>query len=964
MPRILPWVACLLTAWLGAPSSARGDDFEVQHQRAVAANPSDLHFHLSLASGQSQFHLGDSIELQYTLTTTAPDKYVMGTRAWDHGRRSTLESFVVDNPTDTADPLPDFWDVYDELYCSDRLHQRSSRILGPSTSQTDSVELIQYLRFKRPGSYRIYAITQQVTHVDAKTRFSRENAGEPLASENIIELQILPPDPEAITHDLQDISARAKDGKLTTADALRLFGLDSPEAGHIASQYGIQSNNAVLREIALSAVLATDRKTSLGMLQQRLRDSRFPVSEDLLLDLALVQLLRDHKELNSTTLRKGGRLFAEKWRAQLLANLMAEVDRSLANLDQREATVRALSIQALHRLTLRRVCSLPLTLPEAEESRLQSLRLASLPDLPQQDLGNELLNFGWVASMPRDQLLPPLQSMLQKLRFDLGFQRLMLLKQIAAFDPQLARALFVQEVVTGAQPVEIFRLSQLNLPGGPELDNPLLEILEARRTQEMERVAPFIAVFATPAVLPRVKTIYEIHGAGWPCLLQVGLLSYFLRVDPDYAGQQIPAALEASYQRTDACSFQPLLQQMAALRKSPELESLALTALSDQRPKVAATGALYFSAGAFSNPARHLLVDRLQRLHDKWKDFDESTAPPEKIQLWNSGYRQLEDALVLAVLNSNGNAEDVENLKQVLPLCITVFCKKRLEQRIRLSSVDLREPPPNLTTWRNFLAMTDADVSRILQLPQQQQAEELLERAILHDRLARELLEKEVEHWTGHIVMTDHMKQLEWRSRFSNDLRVREANEEINLALEGWPKNKSSVDMLIQRAQEDAIYRPTAVYFLGMLAGRGIETEAVHIILLDYARHDSNFEVRQWAVEGLRFLKTDQALDELFDSFLHDPSEKVRDRAGCNVADCGVFTRKQRIRFIPKILALTEDPTITGQMRSWVFLALRDLTDQNLPDDSVVWRKWYQEHGAENLAQVEKLNWWEVRGDE
>jgi hypothetical protein len=50
-------------------------------------------------------------------------------------------------------------------------------------------------------------------------------------------------------------------------------------------------------------------------------------------------------------------------------------------------------------------------------------------------------------------------------------------------------------------------------------------------------------------------------------------------------------------------------------------------------------------------------------------------------------------------------------------------------------------------------------------LPAQDQAQELLERAIGHDAHALEELNRQIENWVGEIRMTDRMRQLEQRSR-------------------------------------------------------------------------------------------------------------------------------------------------------------------------------------------------------
>jgi hypothetical protein len=114
----------------------------------------------------------------------------------------------------------------------------------------------------------------------------------------------------------------------------------------------------------------------------------------------------------------------------------------------------------------------------------------------------------------------------------------------------------------------------------------------------------------------------------------------------------------------------------------------------------------------------------------------------------------------------------------------------------------------------------------------------------------------------------------------------------------------------------------------------------------------------------MRFLGTDEALEQLFDSFTHDSSDAVRNRAGCNVSDCGTFMRKQRMRMVPKLIGLAADPATTPQMRNWALLVLREITDEALPANAAAWQDWYTQHGAEKMAEFEQMDWWKVRGDQ
>jgi HEAT repeats len=279
-----------------------------------------------------------------------------------------------------------------------------------------------------------------------------------------------------------------------------------------------------------------------------------------------------------------------------------------------------------------------------------------------------------------------------------------------------------------------------------------------------------------------------------------------------------------------------------------------------------------------------------------------------------------------------------------------------------------RTAPSGTTSTRlhsvTYSALTDRDELRLQQLLPQAQAEELLERAIQHDPRALDLFEQNIGAWLGDIKLTPGMKQLEQRSQFSTDLRVRQANADLNLAMDGWVKNEHSADLMIERAESEPQSRATYVYFMGMLAGRGVAYDRIYPVLVNYAKNDRDATVRQWAVEGMRFLGTDEALDQLFESFTTDRSDLVRERAGCNISDCGLFTRKQRMRMVPRFLSLLNDSQTSPRMRNWSFMALNEITDENLPPNASAWTDWYSQHGTGKMAQFEQQDSWRVRGDE
>jgi len=260
-------------------------------------------------------------------------------------------------------------------------------------------------------------------------------------------------------------------------------------------------------------------------------------------------------------------------------------------------------------------------------------------------------------------------------------------------------------------------------------------------------------------------------------------------------------------------------------------------------------------------------------------------------------------------------------------------------------------------------AIKQASLAEVSTWPQQRQAEELMARAVEHDSDAAQAISERATTWVGHIESNSNLQQLENRGRYSSDLRVRRAEADLELTLYGWTKTPNTVDLLMGLAKSDAASRPSALYCLGILAGDGVASERAHQFLLDYARNNSDATARQWATEGLSFVGTDEALDELFQIFTQDPSFAVRDRAGCSISDCGLFERKQRFRFVPSLIDLVSDPHANPQMLNWSFMALREITDENLPADAVAWRSWNKDKGDAKRAQFTTLEWWQVHGD-
>ena len=223
----------------------------------------------------------------------------------------------------------------------------------------------------------------------------------------------------------------------------------------------------------------------------------------------------------------------------------------------------------------------------------------------------------------------------------------------------------------------------------------------------------------------------------------------------------------------------------------------------------------------------------------------------------------------------------------------------------------------------------------------QSQAEFLIERAINRYRGASEQIVARAGSWRGKIELNERLNSLFMIALNSDDLAVRAAAIELDLA--GLNVEKAATT--INRLEADARHgeqgpRANALWRIGLVGNRGIEPARAFEILMS-AIHDENVNVRYWAVEGLAYLGTEDVIAPLLSVFHDDASPMIRERAACSLAQSGMLSASLRLTAVPRLLDFTEDATLDDQTRSWVFQALRDITGQTLPWQPAAWRDWY-----------------------
>jgi hypothetical protein len=271
-------------------------------------------------------------------------------------------------------------------------------------------------------------------------------------------------------------------------------------------------------------------------------------------------------------------------------------------------------------------------------------------------------------------------------------------------------------------------------------------------------------------------------------------------------------------------------------------------------------------------------------------------------------------------------------------------------------------PVPGYPVAPDHSQLSEHNIEWMLTQPPQSQMEFLLGAAINHDHGATDWINKLVDGWHGKVKFTQAFDTLDDTALYSNDLRVRAAAIEINLAVFNLSKTDETAEGLMEHAQKSPSWRPYATWELGMLANRGVEPEKIHEFLRGFL-HDPDEKTRHWTVEGLAHLGTDDTIKDFLDVFRNDPSLDVKERAGCSLAKSGMLTREQRMLAVPGLIDLAYDPALDPTTRSWVYQALREITNEHIGNDPAAWKNWYSTAGAKRREEFRQGDQWAVLGN-
>lgn len=267
-----------------------------------------------------------------------------------------------------------------------------------------------------------------------------------------------------------------------------------------------------------------------------------------------------------------------------------------------------------------------------------------------------------------------------------------------------------------------------------------------------------------------------------------------------------------------------------------------------------------------------------------------------------------------------------------------------------------RIPVPGEKVEGTTARLSEVEAEMVARMAPQGQAERLLQYAISHHAGATDDLKARAKGWRGAIVFTPALETLLDVARNGDDLRVRAAAIEVELAAMDIARTPAQVEALLGQIAAGPEDARRAIFILGDLANRGVETDRIHNELRVLTRSEQEL-VRLQAYAAIAQIGTNETVQDLVDAFHHDPSRMVRiDGGGCGLAHCGMLTRAQRMLAIPGLIELVEDRSLAPADIAYGYRALREITDAGLSDNPRLWREWFAAHGAETTDRFRRFD--------
>lgn len=543
---------------------------------------------VSVATNQREFHIGETIPLQLSFSSSVKDHYQVNMAQYDRSGRMNYEHFEVSPAKNGAvDPLPTYTGSMGGLTNFKYLTREPWTI---------RLNLNEWVRFTQPGEYRIVVSSGRVGVRNPSNTFVTSAI---TARSNEVALKIVPANPEWQKEVLRDAvaaldapaPAKPQPTEQYTAsrrqalETLRFLG-SGDAARELAKRMRGEDSGGLDYICMLGLISSPERSVARSALEEALADPDHPIDSKLLYALRMINSDPNAPNANwrEAQQRVAKELFAAlpgKRGKALSISLSTAVNEAWNGNDVSQET----------------------------QDKLVSQLVTMFDQLPVNEQ-NSLLSYRW-EKIRSPAMLPILKRHAQsyhdfpEMRESNAYDSLQLsasaLQHWYELDPAGARPAIITEITRARPRFDARVLGILPDETLPEVDFALAEHLAASNDLDgSSHLASLIARYATAAILPQITEKLDPKIGKWACAIQNPILAYVLRVSPVSARPRIEKAIAARGEGFSACNHE-LFQIVSEIHYDSLLEDMGVESLNDPDPQVAMTAATML--GKFGSPA-------------------------------------------------------------------------------------------------------------------------------------------------------------------------------------------------------------------------------------------------------------------------------------------------------------------------------------------------------------------------
>lgn len=634
-------------------------------QSPAPSQPEGVSLLLSLKGGSRQFHVGEVIPLRLAFSSSVPGRYSVDMASYDRSGRMTSEEFHLEPHDGWSDPLTDYFDSGLFSFMGGGL--RGIPELGTEPKTMD-LDLNEWVRFERPGHYRLSVSSSRVQPKN------RDSSGERFTiASNEVEFEIVPIDNEwaqqQVARSLAAFSSTDQDAASHAARTLRFLGTENAVSAMVEKFRGDEGGCDL--DYMFGLIGSSSRAFVVHEMEAALDGHDHPISPMFVRTLAVLAYRLDHPEpFPSPPLLALGQdnTAWEQWRQQSKQredSLKPYLRRYLGRLRDslNHKTDRAFA-EGLISIMIEGTESGVLEDPEFGEfftqtrDRMPALFL-QLPKGSQESL----LSFWW-EQIRSSEMAPVLRKLYDTTP---SFQRGEYLRLINDLDHKQARDLVLEDM---QRPNPTLLYDEIHILGNEAL--PAIDHVLARRLDEAEKsqatsfpiFAMLIERHATVQVLPEIEAVYQRFGESGDCAARANLVAYFLRVDFKYGKQELNRINWDAKGGTPGCGG---LALGIALDRQPSvaLEQLAKSRLWNTDPRIA-TDAAETLRESGSPGSEKSIWKRLQEWHKEFVARSESLDTPD-----NKTQLRLGSALLKAIAQGTGWIANADKLTELKEYCVS-----------------------------------------------------------------------------------------------------------------------------------------------------------------------------------------------------------------------------------------------------------------------------------------------------